>query len=253
MQIFSFHSAVLLESQHCKQLRKLTLKAASIWALRMLHLRWSGSIAGEAGGCRDFSDSCFSSPCHREQAGRFKTTLTCSTSLFVSRTGRQRVGNVPDLFVYVDVKRGQRGPGRGIAVWLQSFEKRLRDVQLIRRAGRSSTLWHTKHTPRARYCHRVKSSCYLDESWWRWILFYLIVLKTSTEINSALELFVGKSAPELSATPLVQWRWITVCHLCQTKEHWKISEYFFQVWITCKELQISQDLFEMFYIIKLVW
>lgn len=42
----------------------LTLKAASIWALRMLHLRWSGSIAGEAGGCRDFSDSCFSSPWH---------------------------------------------------------------------------------------------------------------------------------------------------------------------------------------------
>lgn len=40
----------------------LTLKAASIWALRMLHLRWSGSSAGDVGGCRDFSDSCFSSP-----------------------------------------------------------------------------------------------------------------------------------------------------------------------------------------------
>lgn len=45
----------------------LTLKAASIWALRMLHLRWSGSMAGEAGGCRDFSDSCFSSPCRENK------------------------------------------------------------------------------------------------------------------------------------------------------------------------------------------
>lgn len=40
----------------------LTLKAASIWALRMLHFRWSGSMAGDGGGCRDFSDRYFSSP-----------------------------------------------------------------------------------------------------------------------------------------------------------------------------------------------
>lgn len=48
----------------------LTLKAASIWALMMLHLRWSGSIAGETGGWRDFSESCFSSP--------LLSMLTCS-------------------------------------------------------------------------------------------------------------------------------------------------------------------------------
>lgn len=54
----------------------------------------------------------------------------------VSRIRQQHAGSGPDL-VHVDV---QRGPRRRIAFRLQSLEQGLRDVQLISRAVRSSTL-----------------------------------------------------------------------------------------------------------------
>lgn len=119
----------------------LTLKAASIWALRMLHLRWSGRMAGDVGGCRDFSDSCFSSPCRwNGRGGQLNTAWTTSNRPSGRAQGLITVNSsrhVSHLVVHVDV---ERRPRRRITLGLQCLEQRMRDVQLVGGAGRSPAL-----------------------------------------------------------------------------------------------------------------
>lgn len=54
-----------------------------------------------------------------------------AASHYVTEMGGQRVGDVSDLVVDVEVKGGQGGPGGRITVRLQSFEESVRDVKLI--------------------------------------------------------------------------------------------------------------------------